>query len=68
MAATRWLARVEAMNVIIDQWDALRLHFVSGERCHTAKLLCEDDDDPQNKLYMLYVRKVLKEAFPSCEC
>lgn len=27
MAGTRWLAPLEAMNVIVKQWDALEVHF-----------------------------------------
>lgn len=27
LSSTRWLARYEAINKIIDQWDALKLHF-----------------------------------------
>ncbi|KAK4325120.1 hypothetical protein Pmani_004275 [Petrolisthes manimaculis] len=65
MAGTRWLARLEAMNAILDQWEALQLHFemaASNERSHTARVLNDAYKDPQNKLYMLYVRKVLKEV------
>ena len=65
MAETRWLARLEAMNVILDQWDALQLHFemaASSERCHMARMLNNVYKDPQNKLYLLYARKVLKEV------
>lgn len=65
MAGTRWLARLEAMNGILDQWDPLQLHFemaASTERSHTARVLNDAYKDPQNKLYMLYARKVLKEV------
>lgn len=40
LASTRWLSRLEAVNAILDQWDALKLHFdvySTKERCHTAK-------------------------------
>lgn len=63
MSATLWLAHLEAMKVIVKQWDALKLHFqmaASNERCHTAKLLSEAYN--QNELYMLFTRKVLKEV------
>lgn len=63
MAATHWLVRLEAMNVIVEQWDELAFHFqmaASSERCYTAKLLWEAYNDPQNKLYMVFTRKVLK--------
>lgn len=65
LAATRWLARLDAMTVIIDQWDALKVHFemaASSERCHTARMLSDAYKSPDNKLYMLYTRKLLKEV------
>ena len=71
MSATRWLARLEAINVIIDQWDALKLHFqlaASTERCHIAKVLRDAYKDPHNELYFLFVRKVLKEVVGEISC
>ncbi|KAK4297981.1 hypothetical protein Pmani_029642 [Petrolisthes manimaculis] len=65
MSGTRWLARLEAVNVIIDQWEALKLHFelsASKERCHTTRTLHDAYRDDQNKLYLLFVRKTLKEV------
>lgn len=56
MAATRWLVRLEAINVILDQWKALKLHFgivVLNERCHAPKVLNDAYRDPQSKLFML---------------
>ena len=56
MAETRWLARLEAMNVILDQWEALQLHFemaASTERCHMARMLNDAYKDPQNKLFVI---------------
>ncbi len=63
LATTRWLSRLEAVIVIIDQWDALKLHFrvtASKERCHTTQSEAFHDD--RNNLYLLFVRKVLKEV------
>lgn len=65
LATTRLLARLEAINVILDEWDALKRHFelsASKERCHTAKGLSNAYNDPQNKPYLLFVRKVLKKV------
>jgi len=62
---TRWLARLEAISIIIDQWDALKLHFeisASTERCYIAKQLADAYKDVKNKLYILHARKVLKEV------
>lgn len=53
------------MTVIIDQWDALKVHFEmasSRERCHIARMLSDAYKSPDNKLYMLYTRKLLKEV------
>lgn len=64
LSATRWLARLEAITVILDEWDALKLHFeisASNERCHTTKELANAYKDPQTKLYLLFLRKILKE-------
>ena len=65
LAATRWLARLEAINVILDEWEPLKLHFemaASKERCYTAQELFDAYKDPQNRLYLLFIRKVLKEV------
>lgn len=65
LATTRWLARLEAINVILDEWDALKLHFEmasSKERCHISKELANAYKDPQTKLYLLFLRKILKEV------
>ncbi|XP_066985911.1 SCAN domain-containing protein 3-like [Macrobrachium rosenbergii] len=65
LASTRWLSRLEAVCAILDQWDALKLHFnisATSERCHTAHQLSNAYKDPQNKLYLLFVRKTLREV------
>ena len=65
LSQTRWLADLEAMSVIIDQWDTLQLHFViaaSAERCYIAEQLADAYKNVRNKLYMLHIRKVLKEV------
>ena len=64
MANTRWLARLDAVSTIIDQYDALKLHFqmaASTERCFVAMQLSNAYNDPQNFLYM-FVRKVTKQV------
>ncbi|KAK3889045.1 hypothetical protein Pcinc_006921 [Petrolisthes cinctipes] len=65
IATTRWLARLAAVQVILEEWDALKLHFemsASHERCYTARELGSAYGDPQNRLYLLFLRKVLKEV------
>ncbi|XP_076028603.1 zinc finger protein 862-like [Oratosquilla oratoria] len=65
LAGTRWLASLEAVSIIIDQWEALKLHFdlsASKERCYTAKTLSDAYRDDQNKLYLLFVRKTERNS------
>ncbi|XP_068212529.1 uncharacterized protein [Palaemon carinicauda] len=64
LAATRWLARLEAVGVIIDQWDDLKMNFelaASNENCHITSILGDGYRDDQNKLYFLFIRKTLME-------
>lgn len=61
---TRWLAKVDAITTILDQWDVLQLHFqmaAQTERCYTANQLAQMFADKQNRLYCLCMRQVLKE-------
>jgi len=49
LSGTRWLARLEAINGILDQWDALKMHFEIAsdtERCYLAKQLHSAYTDP----------------------
>lgn len=51
---TRWLARMQAVSAILDQWEVLHLHFQlasQSERCYTANQLHQMFSDKQNKLY-----------------
>lgn len=60
LASTRRLSRLETVNVILDQWEALKLHC---NMCyHTAKQLSQVFKDQQNKPLLLFVRKTLKEV------
>jgi hypothetical protein len=60
---TRWLAKIEAISVILSQWDVLRLHFQlasQAEGYYTAKQLFEMYNDKQNYLYLICMRQILK--------
>ncbi|KAL1448682.1 hypothetical protein WDU94_000558 [Cyamophila willieti] len=60
LSGTRWLARYQAIEKIIDQWDALKLHFqVNQAKCYNAKLLYSHFN-PVNKLYMIFLRTHLR--------
>jgi len=57
--------RLDAITIILDQWDVLRLHFqiaAGSERCYSAQQLFKIYNDPQMKLYLLCMRKVLNEV------
>ncbi|XP_076033730.1 uncharacterized protein LOC143020818 [Oratosquilla oratoria] len=65
LASVRWLSRLDAIGVILDQWDSLKRHFEicqTSERCYITEQLSQAYKDPRNKLYLLYLRKVLKEV------
>ncbi|KAK0156913.1 hypothetical protein PV328_012130 [Microctonus aethiopoides] len=63
LSGTRWLARNNAINEIIEQWDVLKLHFEmakESERCYTAQLY-QMFADKRNYLYMVFLQKTLYE-------
>ncbi|KMQ85738.1 zinc finger protein [Lasius niger] len=62
---TRWLVKLQAVDAILDQWDALKLHFniitqSNKERCYTALQLHEMYSTPENKLYLTFLSTTLK--------
>jgi len=57
-AETRWLSRVRIVKKIINQWEALKLHFEivrNKERCYKAEQLYSMFSDPVNKVYMTFL-------------
>lgn len=67
LSGTRWLARIEAIKTIIDQWDKLKLHFEmakSSYRCsegYVAEELYNMYKSNENKIYLIFLRDVLKD-------
>lgn len=64
LSSTRWLARYNAMNKIIEQWDVSKLHFEmakESERCYTVQQLYEMFADKRNYLYIVFLQKTLYE-------
>ncbi|KAH8025106.1 hypothetical protein HPB51_003022 [Rhipicephalus microplus] len=62
---TRWISLEPAVVRVLDQWDMLLKHFEqarSTEGCYTAELLYQMYSDPLNKLYLLYLRPMLREV------
>ncbi|CAI5669915.1 unnamed protein product [Oreochromis niloticus] len=62
VCATRWLSIEPVVSRILDQWDELRLHFAvtkSSEHCYMAEVLYSMYTDPQNILYMTFLKSVL---------
>lgn len=65
LSGTRWLARFEAIKTILNQWDALKLHFkfaVEKERCYTAEQLYEMYNDEDNRIYLIFLSSVLSKV------
>lgn len=63
LSGTRWLERYEAINKIIDQWDALKLHFSlvkDKERCYTADQLYNMFNTQSNIVYLTFLKHMLK--------
>ncbi|XP_077279781.1 uncharacterized protein LOC143907119, partial [Temnothorax americanus] len=63
LSGTRWLARCEAITKIIDQWDALKLHFnivKDKERCYTADQLYNMFNTQSNFVYLTFLKHILK--------
>lgn len=64
LSGTRWLARYNAIDKIIEQWDVLKLHFELArekERCYVAQQLYEMFSDRRNYLYLVFLRNILKD-------
>lgn len=68
LSGTRWLARLNAIETILDQWESLRLHFDMArmsERSdigYKAESLYQMYSDDRNKLYLLFLRHSLKKV------
>lgn len=64
LSNTRWLVRIQAVDAILDQWDALKLHFQitesNKERCYTASQLFQMYSTPENKLFLTFLSNSLK--------
>lgn len=62
-SGTRWLARYSAIEKIVEQWDALKLHFeiaTSKEQCFVTSKLSEMFLDKVNLLYFTFLCSHLK--------
>lgn len=64
LSNTRWLVRLQAIDTILEQWDALKLHFQitesNKERCYTAYQLYGMYCTPENKLFLTFLSNSLK--------
>lgn len=62
---TRWLSVEPAVTRILNQWDELKLQFSisrNSEKCFYAEMLYQMYSDPVNKLYLLFLRPVLRDV------
>lgn len=65
LSSTRWLARFNAVNTIVEQWVELKTHFnmiQNIEKCYTARLLNEMLNDNDNILILTIIRPILFEV------
>lgn len=63
LSGTRWLARYEAIIKILEQWEALKLHYQLAqekERCYTANQFYQMFSENTNKLYLIFLAYILK--------
>ncbi|KAE8288359.1 hypothetical protein D5F01_LYC12228 [Larimichthys crocea] len=63
-SSTRWLVMSDCIERILEQEDALKLHFglvSSAEHCYAARLLNDMYSDKSNSLYMHFLRPMLME-------
>ncbi|CAG4963605.1 unnamed protein product [Parnassius apollo] len=65
MCNTRWISIEPAVCRILDQWIELKTLFEIARRdehCYTAEILYNMYNDPQDHLYLLYIRPILQEV------
>jgi len=65
LSATRWLARSNVVNNIVEHWLELKTHFslvVKKEKCYVARVLNEMLNDDVNYLYLLIIKPILYEV------
>ncbi|CAF4858630.1 unnamed protein product [Pieris macdunnoughi] len=63
--ATRWLSIEAVVQRILDQWQELKLFFEiarTKNNCYTAELLHNSYKDPQNKVYLMYIKSILGQV------
>ena len=67
LSGTRWLARLDAIETILEQWTELRLHFGDalnerGDAGYKAEVLSKMFEAHENKLYLVFLRHALKKT------
>ncbi len=53
------------MSRILDQWEELKLHFsltMASEHCYMADVQHSMYSDPQNLLYLTYLKSIISEV------
>jgi hypothetical protein len=64
ISSTRWLARYNAINTILQHWDELKLHFgliVNKEKCYSARVINEIINDNSNYLCLKIISPIVYE-------
>lgn len=65
IAGTRWLSIEPVCERILNQWEALTEYFREAsvnEKCYTAQTLYKMYKDCNNKLFLIFLRPILREC------
>lgn len=68
LSGTRWLVRLDSIDVVLEEWDELRLHFdvyrkkLRGEAGFKSQQLYEMFSSEENKLYLTFLKHALKNV------
>ncbi|XP_078521674.1 uncharacterized protein LOC144828067 [Lissotriton helveticus] len=61
---TRWLVMADCVDRLLEQYDALKLHFCTAsyvEHCYAARMLQEMYQDEINLLYLTFLKPMLQQ-------
>lgn len=65
LSQTRWLARFNVVNILLEQWEELKLYFsefIKKQKSYKARLIVEMLNDPSNLLLLVILKPLLLEV------
>lgn len=67
LSGTRWLARIEAINTILNQWDLLKVHFniisnSASEKCYVSHSLRDMYKNNEAFIYFHFLKSTLSNV------